>query len=88
MSIYMAKTIVRILVVIYCLDFWNVSRYYLHYIYVDKNLRRTEWIIRTYHLRKLDKFDVIRNTNHYKVRIKGKVEQYSECGSVLPYTSM
>ena len=26
------------------------------------------------------------NTQHYKVRIKGKVEQSRERGSVLPYT--
>ena len=28
------------------------------------------------------------NTQHYKVRIKGKVEQSSEWSSVLPYTSV
>ena len=28
------------------------------------------------------------NTQHYKVRIKGKVEQSREWGSALPYTSM
>ena len=28
------------------------------------------------------------NTQHYKVRIKGKVEQFRELGSVLPNTSM
>ena len=28
------------------------------------------------------------NTQHYKVRIKGKVEQSKERSSVLPYTSM
>ena len=26
------------------------------------------------------------NTQHYKVRIKGKVEQYREKSSALPYT--
>ena len=26
------------------------------------------------------------NTQYYKVRIKGKVEQSSECSSALPYT--
>ena len=26
------------------------------------------------------------NTQHYKVRIKGKVEQYMEWSSALPYT--
>ena len=26
------------------------------------------------------------NTQHYKVRIKGKVEQYTEWSSALPYT--
>ena len=25
------------------------------------------------------------NTHHYKVRIKGKVEQSMECSSALPY---
>ena len=28
------------------------------------------------------------NTQHYKVRIKGKVEQSREWSSVLPYTSV
>ena len=28
------------------------------------------------------------NTQQYKVRIKGKVEQYRETSSVLPYTSV
>ena len=28
------------------------------------------------------------NTQHYKVRIKGKVEQSREWGSVLPYISV
>ena len=28
------------------------------------------------------------NTQQYKVRIKGKVEQFSERSSALPYTSM
>ena len=28
------------------------------------------------------------NTQHYKVRIKGKVEQSKEWGSALPYTSV
>ena len=28
------------------------------------------------------------NTQHYKVRIKGKVEQYREWNSALPYTSV
>ena len=28
------------------------------------------------------------NTQHYKVRIKGKVEQSSELNSALPYTSL
>ena len=28
------------------------------------------------------------NTQHYKVRIKGKVEQYRERSSTLPYTSV
>ena len=28
------------------------------------------------------------NTQHYKVRIKGKVEQYGEWSSALPYTSV
>ena len=28
------------------------------------------------------------NTQHYKVRIKGKVEQYREWSSALPYTSV
>ena len=28
------------------------------------------------------------NTQHYKVRIKGKVEQSRELSSVLPYTSV
>ena len=28
------------------------------------------------------------NTQHYKVRIKGKVEQSREWSSILPYTSM
>ena len=28
------------------------------------------------------------NTQHYKVRIKGKVEQSKEYSSVLPYTSV
>ena len=28
------------------------------------------------------------NTQHYKVRIKGKVEQTSEGSSALPYTSV
>ena len=28
------------------------------------------------------------NTQHYKVRIKGKVEQSSEMSSALPYTSV
>ena len=28
------------------------------------------------------------NTQHYKVRIKGKVEQSKEKGSTLPYNSM
>ena len=28
------------------------------------------------------------NTQHYKVRIKGKVEQYRERSNALPYTSM
>ena len=27
------------------------------------------------------------NTQHYKVRIKGKVEQSRECSNALPYTS-
>ena len=26
------------------------------------------------------------NTQHYKVRIKGKVEQFKERGTALPYT--
>ena len=28
------------------------------------------------------------NTQHYKVRIKGKVEQFREWSSALPYTSV
>ena len=28
------------------------------------------------------------NTQHYKVRIKGKVEQSTECSSAIPYTSV
>ena len=28
------------------------------------------------------------NTQHYKVKIKGKVEQYREWSSALPYTSL
>ena len=28
------------------------------------------------------------NTQYYKVRIKGKVEQSGECSSTLPYTSV
>ena len=28
------------------------------------------------------------NTQHYKVQIKGKVEQFRERSSALPYTSM
>ena len=28
------------------------------------------------------------NTQHYKVRIKGKVEQYREWSGALPYTSV
>ena len=28
------------------------------------------------------------NTQHYKVRIKGEVEQYREWSSALPYTSV
>ena len=28
------------------------------------------------------------STQHYKVRIKGKVEQYRENSSALPYTSV
>ena len=28
------------------------------------------------------------NTQHYKVRIKDKVEQFSELSGVLPYTSV
>ena len=28
------------------------------------------------------------STQHYKVRIKGKVEQFSEKSSALPYTSV
>ena len=28
------------------------------------------------------------NTQHYKVRIKGKVEQFREKSSALPYTSV
>ena len=28
------------------------------------------------------------NTQHYKVRIKGKVEQSRECSKSLPYTSV
>ena len=31
---------------------------------------------------------VLLNTQHYKVRIKGKVEQSRERGSALPYTSV
>ena len=30
--------------------------------------------------------DALLNTQHYKVRIKGKVEQSSERSSALPYT--
>ena len=28
------------------------------------------------------------NTQHYKVRIKGKVEQFSKWSNTLPYTSV
>ena len=28
------------------------------------------------------------NTQHYKVRINGKVEQFGELSSALPYTSV
>ncbi len=28
------------------------------------------------------------NTQHYKIRIKGKVEQFREKSSALPYTSV
>ena len=28
------------------------------------------------------------NTQHYKIQIKGKVEQYRERSSALPYTSV
>ena len=31
---------------------------------------------------------VLFNTQHYKVRIKGKVEQFREWSSALPYTSV
>ena len=31
---------------------------------------------------------ILLNTKHYKVRIKGKVEQSSERSSALPYTSV
>ena len=31
---------------------------------------------------------ILLNTQHYKVRIKGKVEQSREWGSTLPYTSV
>ena len=31
---------------------------------------------------------VLLNTQHYKVRIKSKVEQYREWSSALPYTSV
>ena len=31
--------------------------------------------------------DILLNTQHYKVRIKGKVEQSKERSSALPYTS-
>ena len=31
---------------------------------------------------------VLLSTQHYKVRIKGKVEQSWECSSALPYTSV
>ena len=34
-------------------------------------------------------FDVaLFNTHHYKVRIKGKVEQSWECSGILPHTSV
>ena len=32
--------------------------------------------------------DALLNTQHYKVRIKGKVEQSRECIFSLPYTSV
>ena len=38
---------------------------------------------------RLRKFDAsLLNTQHYKVRIKGKVEQSRESSSALPYTSV
>ena len=37
---------------------------------------------------KMEHDSALLNTQHYKVRIKGKVDQYGECNSAFPYTSV